>query len=124
MAECATELRDSVTTVDSCPANDETIMFIGTSSYVRRTWAKLIVCIIEAFREQALPDDIDVVIAGDWVGRNYYEMPSLQGKRFRLFRDGMLLNSQQWRRLTAGGWELLTPGDQLGIDQVFTIAFY
>ncbi len=99
-------------------------MFITPTGYLRRTWTKLIQCIVLAVQEIAAPNDEDVIINSDWAGRNYYDMPVIKDKRFRLFRNGILLNSTQWRPLTGGGWELLKPGDKLVLNQVFTIARY
>ncbi len=79
MAECATELREKLgEPVDSCPAAGETVMFITPTGYLRRTWTKLIQCIVSAVQEISAPDDQDVIINGDWAGRNYYDMPELR----------------------------------------------
>lgn len=125
MTNCARELKDAIPTVSTCPAVHEVVMFITSTGYVGREWEKLIDCISEAVLPSFdTPDDIEITIDSGWAGRNYYDYPNAAGKRFRLFRQGILLNKNQWRPLVGGGWQLLTPNDQQFLNQVFTIAFY
>lgn len=126
MANCATELRTALgLPTDTCPENADTVMFITDSGYTQRTWEKIIQCIVpELLPLLSVPDDIEITIDPDWSGRNYYDYTAIAGKRFRLYRDGILLNAMQYRPLTGGGWELLLPGDILEEGQIFTITQY
>lgn len=124
MSNCAIELRNATSTVASTPADDEKILFIGTSGYAFRLWKDFITWVIVAIQASAYPEDEEITISSSWAGRNYYDMASLMGKRFRLFRDGILLNKTQWQSSANGGWELLQQGAQLEENQVFTIQFY
>jgi hypothetical protein len=110
--------------VATTPADDEKILFIGTSGYAFRLWKDFIAWVIVAIQANAYPEDEEVTISSSYAGRNYYDMPSLLGKRFRLYRDGILLNKTQWQPSATGGWELLQQGDQFAENQVFTIQFY
>lgn len=122
---CAIELKDAVTTVNDCPADSEVMFFITPSGYVGRLWSKLITCITAAVLAAiSVSDDIEITVDSVWNGRNYYDMPSLSGKRFRLFRNGILLNKTQYKSLTTGGWELLLSGDILEEGQIFTVIIY
>lgn len=124
MSDCATELRSAIAIATGCPGEDATVMFIGPDWYKRYTWPSLLTCITDAVRQQVAPDDEEVIIESGWAGRNYFSKPELTDKRFRLFRDGVLMNLTQYRPLTAGGWELLQEGDILELNQVFTIVIY
>lgn len=125
MANCARELRDAIPPVTDCPDDNEVVMFITPTGYVGRLWSKLIECITAAVLLLiSAPDDEEVKIDPSWAGRNYYDLPALAGKRYRLYREGILLNSEQWRPIDTGGWQLLKLNDKLYLNQIFTISYY
>jgi hypothetical protein len=121
---CAVELRNAIVVAEGCPADDATVVMITPDKYLRYKWPGFLDCIITSISGQLSPDDIEVVIDSAWAGRNYYDLPAIKDKRFRLYRDGLLLNSTQYRSLTTGGFELLLSGDILEENQIFIITQY
>lgn len=124
MSDCAIEYRDAARTVQSMPNGESKILFADATGYNFRTWATIIAGIISTIQQGISPVDEEVQIGLDWAGRNYYDKPELLNVRYRLFRDGILLNKTQWRPSETGGWQLLTLGDQLTEGAIFTIVRY
>lgn len=128
MANCATELRDTAATrvQDNCPDDTELVMFVGTTGYFFRTWQKLISCIATAVAALigTVPDDWELVITGTLIGKTYYQNDDLKNKRYRLYRDGLLLNASQYSKDDSTGTWTLIDGAVLEEDVTYTHSFY